>query len=71
MEPEISEVGTLRRFRGEKIDIFVGDIFDLTREILGPVDAVYDRAALVALPETIRPRYTTHLKASPAGHRSS
>ena len=63
MEPEISEVGTLRRFRGEQIDIFVGDIFDLTREILGPVDAVYDRAALVALPETIRPRYTAHLKA--------
>lgn len=63
LEPAISEVGTLRRFRGEKIDIFVGDIFDLTREILGPVDAVYDRAALVALPETIRPRYTAHLKA--------
>ncbi len=63
MEPGISEVGKLRRFRGEKIDIFVGNIFDLSREILGPVDAVYDRAALVALPETVRPRYTAHLKA--------
>lgn len=62
MEARISEIGTLKLFRGEKIDIFVGDIFDLTREILGPVDAVYDRAALVALPETIRPRYTAHLK---------
>ena len=62
LEPAISEVGTLRRFRGEQIDIFVGDIFDLTREILGPVDAVYDRAALVALPETMRVQYTTHLK---------
>ena len=63
MEPRVSEVGPLRLFRGEKIDIFVGDIFDLTREVLGPVDAVYDRAALVALPETVRTRYTTHLKA--------
>ncbi|MEQ1654460.1 MAG: thiopurine S-methyltransferase, partial [Nitrospira sp.] len=63
MEARISEVGQLKHFSGEKIDIFVGDIFDLSREILGPVDAVYDRAALVALPETIRPRYTTHLKA--------
>lgn len=63
MEARISEIGKLKLFRGEKIDIFVGDIFDLTREILGPVDAVYDRAALVALPETIRPRYTAHLKA--------
>ncbi|MBX9659856.1 MAG: thiopurine S-methyltransferase [Nitrospiraceae bacterium] len=63
MEARISEVGKLKHFSGEQIDIFVGDIFDLSREILGPVDAVYDRAALVALPETIRPRYTTHLKA--------
>ena len=32
----------------------MGDIFDLSREILGPVDTVYDRAALVALPEAMR-----------------
>ena len=63
MEPHISEVGKHKLFRGEKIDIFVGDLFDLSREILGPVDAVYDRAALVALPETMRVQYTTHLKA--------
>ena len=62
IEPSISDIGKLRLFHGEKIEIFVGDIFDLSREILGPVDAVYDRAALVALPETIRPRYTAHLK---------
>lgn len=62
-EPRISDIGKLRLFHGEKIDIFAGDIFDLSREILGPVDAVYDRAALVALAESMRPRYTTHLKA--------
>jgi thiopurine S-methyltransferase len=50
MEARISEVGKHKLFRGEKIDIFVGDLFDLSREILGPVDAIYDRAALVALP---------------------
>ena len=59
----ISAVGKLRLFQGDKIDIFVGDLFDLSREILGPIDAVYDRAALVALPEPIRARYTEHLKA--------
>lgn len=63
MEPRVSQVGPLRLFHGEKIDIFVGDIFDLTREMLGPADVVYDRAALVALPETVRTRYTAHLKA--------
>jgi thiopurine S-methyltransferase len=63
MEPSISEVGKHKHFRGEKIDIFVGDILDLSREILGPVDAVYDRAALVALSEAVRVQYTAHLKA--------
>ena len=62
VEAHISEVGNLRLFHGEKIDIFVGDLFDLSREMLGPVDAVYDRAALVALPEAMRVRYTAHLK---------
>jgi len=62
IEPSISAVGKLRLFRGEKIDIFVGDLFDLSREVLGPVDAVYDRAALVALPEPMRAQYTAHLK---------
>lgn len=63
VEPSILNVGEFRLFRGEKIHIFVGDFFDLSLEILGPVDAVYDRAALVALPEAMRVRYTTHLKA--------
>ncbi len=62
MEPTISEVGKHKHFHGEKIDIFVGDLFDLSREMLGPVDAVYDRAALVALPEAMRAQYTAHLK---------
>ncbi|MBH0200818.1 MAG: thiopurine S-methyltransferase [Nitrospira sp.] len=62
IEPTISAVGKHKLFRREKIDIFVGDLFDLSREILGPVDAVYDRAALVALPETMRAQYTAHLK---------
>jgi thiopurine S-methyltransferase len=29
--------------------------------VLGRVDAIYDRAALVALPETMRGRYVGHL----------
>ncbi|THJ17475.1 MAG: thiopurine S-methyltransferase [Nitrospira sp. CG24B] len=62
VEPSISKVGKHKLFRGEKIDIFVGEILDLSREILGPVDAVYDRAALVALPEAMRVQYTAHLK---------
>jgi len=39
----------------------VGDIFDLSAKSLGVVDALYDRAALVALPEKMRSKYITHL----------
>ena len=63
MEARILDVGKFKLFRGEKIDIFVVDIFELAREVLGPIDAVYDRAALVALPEAMRSQYTAHLKA--------
>ena len=44
------------------LDIFVGDIFLLTAVELGKVDAVYDRAALVALPADMRKEYTTHIR---------
>ena len=61
VEPAIAEAGKLSRYHAEGIDIFVGDIFDLTMDRVGQVDAVYDRAALVALPEPMRKQYTAHL----------
>jgi thiopurine S-methyltransferase len=63
IEPNISTSGRISRYSAENIDIFVGNIFDLSRADLGRVDAVYDRAALVALPESIRKQYVTHLMA--------
>ncbi len=62
LKPEIESQGNLRRYRAPGIEIFVGDLFELTRDSLGPVQAVYDRAALVALPENTRQRYAAHLK---------
>lgn len=59
--PEISSAGKLERYSATNIDIFVGDIFDLSNDLLGSVDAIYDRAALVALPLEMRHRYTAHL----------
>ena len=60
-EPTIEPVGRMKRYHAADIDIFVGDLFDLAAEQLGPVDAIYDRAALVALPEVMRQRYARHL----------
>jgi len=61
VEPTISGVGGIDHYSAKDIDIFVGDIFDVTSKMLGRVDAIYDRAALVALPENMRTRYTAHL----------
>lgn len=59
--PEISRDGELDHYSAKNIDLYVGDIFDLSNQMLGPVDAIYDRAALVALPEAMRNRYVAHL----------
>ena len=61
VEPKISSVGKLEHYSATNIDIFVGDIFDLSSNLLGPVDAIYDRPALVALPLEMRKQYTKHL----------
>jgi len=61
VEPHISDTGKLLRYSNNSVDIFVGDIFGLSASVLGPVDAVYDRAALVALPAHMRARYAAHL----------
>ena len=61
LQPEISRVGEVEQWSDKNLDICVGDIFAVSRKMLGPVDAIYDRAALVAFPEEMRNRYTAHL----------
>ena len=61
-KPEITGAGRMERYSAPKLEIFVGDIFDLSAAMLGAVDAVYDRAALVALPPGQRDRYAAHLR---------
>ncbi|PUA30122.1 MAG: thiopurine S-methyltransferase [Cellvibrio sp. 79] len=59
--PQISRLGELEAYSANNLVIFIGDIFKLTESLLGEVDAVYDRAALVALPTSMRAHYTRHL----------
>ncbi len=62
--PAVSTVNAaLKRYDSDNLTLFVGDIFELNATSLGPVDAIYDRAALVALPAAMRPRYTCHMEA--------
>ena len=50
-------------YRAPGITILSGDVFAATAEDLDGVNALYDRAAMVALPEDVRPRYVAHLRA--------
>jgi len=61
LTPHRATVGPLQRFEAAGLCVFVGNIFNLTRKELGPVDAVYDRAALIALPAPVRAEYAAHL----------
>lgn len=66
LKPAIKQIGEIKLYsvtniNTPSIDIFVGDIFKLTPAILGKIDAVYDRAALVALPDEMRKAYAKHL----------
>ena len=55
--PKVTELDLLKRFSSPQLEVFVGDIFDLTGELTGKIDAVYDRAALIALPVAMRQKY--------------
>lgn len=67
LTPEIENVGALRRYRAPGLDVLVGDFFALSPDLVGEIDAVYDRAALVALPPAMRDQYAAHLTRLAAG----
>ncbi|MBK5286934.1 MAG: thiopurine S-methyltransferase, partial [Acidimicrobiia bacterium] len=53
-EPEV-------RYRAGNYRLYAADVFSLTNAHLGAIDAVYDRAALVALDAETRIRYAAHM----------
>ncbi len=62
--------GRFEQFDADGIRLLCGDFFDLTREDLGGISCVYDRASMVALPPEMRARYAAHLmQILPAGAR--
>lgn len=54
--------GPFRRFVAPKLELWCGDWFALDPERLGPVDRVWDRAAMIAMPEELRGPYVAQLK---------
>lgn len=61
IKPAIFKIANFIIYKYENVEIFVGDFFNLSEIILGKVDLIYDRAALVALPKDMRKGYICHL----------
>lgn len=68
--PVVETHAGFTRHRAGGIDILCGDYFAVGAQDVGAVTAWYDRAALIALPETMRQRYVGHTaRLLPAGAR--
>jgi thiopurine S-methyltransferase len=55
--PARSARGPFEAYTADGVTFLVGDALALTPELAGPIDFVFDRAALIALPPDVRPRY--------------
>ena len=62
VEPTVESGGALTRYSAGAITIFAGDLFAATPELIGHIDGIWDRAALVALPPEMRTRYVKHVR---------
>ncbi len=58
---EVDKLGAFTRFVGGNIELLCGDFFDLRADMLAELSLFYDRAAMIALPPDMRPRYCAHL----------
>ena len=63
LQPEVEQQGVLRLYRAAGVEIYCGDFFNVQAEHVAGCTALYDRASLIALPETMRARYVEHLAA--------
>lgn len=61
LDAEHARIDSYDEYRASGYRLLCGDFFALTRDILGSFDAVYDRAALIALPPAMRRDYAATL----------
>ncbi|WP_298188239.1 thiopurine S-methyltransferase [uncultured Pseudomonas sp.] len=61
LEPQISQDGVFQVYRAGAVTIYCGDLFALEPRHVAQCSALYDRAALIALPEAMRERYVARL----------
>jgi thiopurine S-methyltransferase len=63
LQPQVSQQDGFEIYRAGAIELWCGDFFALSAGHLAGCSALYDRAALIALPADMRLRYAAHLQA--------
>jgi len=61
MTATVTREAHFSRWTFDNLELLCGDFFALDRPDIGEIAAVYDRAALIALPPDMRPRYASQL----------
>lgn len=59
---ERSTVGAFTLYSAPGLELYCGDLFKLDQDVIGTIDAVYDRAAMIAMPMTMRGDYCRQLR---------
>jgi thiopurine S-methyltransferase len=61
LSPEIRQEDGFTRWYCDRVEILCGDFFELMPGDIGSIDALYDRAALIALTPSQRARYAARI----------
>ena len=61
MQPKVTDIPGGQRFQAPGLDLYCADFFDMDFTVLPAIDAVYDRASLIALPASSRARYAERM----------
>ena len=61
-KPSRQKVGRFIRWHAGNVELWCGDIFDLTAEDIGHIHLLYDNASLTALPAEDRAKYIEHFR---------
>jgi thiopurine S-methyltransferase len=67
LTPQISQRGAFKVFQAGSIELWCGDFLALDAGAVADCRALYDRAALIALPPLMREQYAAHLNGLLAG----
>jgi thiopurine S-methyltransferase len=59
--PRVSRRGVFKVYQADQIELWCGDFFALGADVVADCAALYDRAALIALPPLMRAQYAGHL----------